>query len=498
VVRIKLFEMYAADVLASYRAVRQRIGKHPLYVVWFIFLDLAVFGGVVWFVALVINSGEAVQYPLEVADLLFLMFMAFLGKSLLDYYHLLIERPASVFLFSQPLSRHTIVASKLLTVSVYNLALLALGLGIITGFTFLHPGLYFVIPPYLVADAIILMLLASSIGLMYSVVSSLGSWPRKIAATIMYSPMVSLVWLFTLQLRWEGWQLTQALFIVWVLSLIAVPLSSHLILEAWNTMTSSRSKLHRRLSRERRPSWLRRLVSKEAYPVYEKELKTLLRKREGVGNAITLAGFVIFAFYFYSEVDQYLELPAFAIAALPILVVGLSLFLAVVLLALIPALGAISKDGRSTWVLKSMPVRTKHIIEGKLASISVMLPFIIVFVALPVPMLAGLPPISYLFSAMGAAVMFLLAAGIGIWLGAKYPNFTESISYSPDVMTMYIVMMLALFVSAFLLLPPLAIAFADKFLGFLILILALDVACVIFILGKREAEKLLGDLEVTF
>ena len=129
-------------------------------------------------------------------------------------------------------------------------------------------------------------------------------------------------------------------------------------------------------------------------------------------------------------------------------------------------------------------------------SILVMLPFIVVFVALPVPIIAGLPPISYLFSVLGAVTMFMLALGIGIWHGALYPNYHEGASYSPDIMTMYIVMMLCLFSSAVLLLPPLAIALSDKVLGFLVLVFSLDMACLIFIAGKRGAEKVLRSSEV--
>lgn len=497
---MRAFEIYAADVLGAYRAIVNRVTKHKAYSVWFILLMLLVFGGLVWFVALVINSEEVAAFPFEVNDLLFLFFMVFLGKSLLDYYHILIERPASVFLFVQPMSEMITVTGKLITVTVFNLTLLALGLGMITVFTHAHDGLYFVIPPYIIADTILLMLLASSIALMYSVLSGLSSWSRKITGTMMYSPMMFLIWLSVLQLRLDGWDLTKVLAIVYILSLITIPLSAVFIRESWNTMTSSVSRAHqfkRSGKTQESRSKFRRWLSPMALSVYEKEIKTLLRRREGIGNAITLVGFIIFAFYFYDQLGDYLDIPSSVIGLLPVLVVGLSLYLAVVLLCLIPALGTISKEGKGFWIIKSAPISEKDVLQGKALAIIVMLPFIIAFVALPVPILAGLPPISYLFSALGAAAMFMMAIGIGIWLGARYPNFHEHTSYSPDVMSMYIVMILCLVLSATLLIPPLAVAYIDKVLGFLALIMSTDIALLIFVLGMRGAEKSLEKMEVT-
>jgi hypothetical protein len=494
-----IFEIYSTDSLSGYRNLRRRMTKHWLYSTWSVFLAIVVLGFLVWLISFVIRTDAVTDFPLDLNDVLFLLFLAFMGKSMLDAYHTLIERQASVFLLAQPIPRAKVMAGKLVSISAFNLFLLAIGLGIITGLTLIHENMHFVIPPDIVCDAIILMMLASSAGLTYAVMSGLASWRRKLAGALLYSPVTAMLWLSMLQLRIAGWELTLVLLVIYVMSLAIFPITSYLILEAWNTMTSSKSTSHL-LARRHRSSFLASGVGKYFSPatgaVFDKEVKTLLRRREGIGNAITLLGFLVFAVYFYDQLEGFLTLPDFAVNLLPILVVGLSLYLAVVMLCLVPALGAVSRDGKGSWVLKVAPVTEGEVIRGKSLAIALMLPFIVVFVALPVPLLAGLPPISFLYSALGALAMFAMFTGIGIWHGARYPNFDEASGNSPDVMTMYTVMLMCLILSVMVLGVPLAIAFADKVLGTLALIFAVDISFFILVIGMRGASKSLARMEV--
>ncbi|MCK4757136.1 MAG: hypothetical protein KAS67_01650 [Thermoplasmata archaeon] len=487
-----IFEIYATNVLAGYRNMKKRLGSHILYTAWSILLMLMVFGALTWLIAFVINNSQEVSFPMEVSDIIFLYFMALLGKSLLDSYHLLIERPASAFYLIQPMANWKIVVGILISIIAFNLLLLCMGLGLITMFTLIHPAFYFVIPPYLVIDLILLTLIASTTGLAYGILSGLGTWRRKMAGSFLYSPMISLVWLFLLQLRMGGWELTEALALLFAASLICIPLSSHFILESWNTMTSSKSRSHL-LKRDFRSGPVSSLVKRRfgtvIMAVYDKEVRTLLRRREGIGNAITLIGFLVFAFYFYRQLEGYLELPGFAQDLLPIVIVGLSLFLAVVLLGLVPALGVVSKDGKSSWIFRSVPATGKEIITGKALSILLMLPFVIILVAIPVPLLTGLSFTSFVFSVLGAISMYVIATGLGIWHGTKYPNYNESSGNAPDVMTMYTMMLLCLFLFAFMLIPPIAIAFSDKILGLLALLFSVDISFLILVLGIKSAAR---------
>ncbi|MCK5024799.1 MAG: hypothetical protein KAR56_04195, partial [Thermoplasmata archaeon] len=171
------WEIFSADVLGGYRNMQKRLKKSRIYTVWSLIIMATAFFAVNGIIAFIIRSGEIADFPLDLNDILFLIFLVFMGKSLLDAYHYLIERPASVFLLMQPSRQSNIVLGKLMTTLVFNLALLAFGLGTVTAITFVHPFLYFVIPSDIIINLILLALLASIVGFTYAVLSGLGNWP---------------------------------------------------------------------------------------------------------------------------------------------------------------------------------------------------------------------------------------------------------------------------------------------------------------------------------
>ncbi len=486
--------------MTGYRNTLKRLNKNRLYSVWSLMVMVAAFGAVVGLISFISRSPEIEEFPLNLNDVLFLFFLVFMGKSLLDAYHYLVERPASVFLLVQPFGSDRIVLGKVLSIAVFNLALLAFGLGTMTAMTFLHPSLHFGIPPDIVLDLILLSLLATLVGFTYAVLSGLASWPRKLVAGAAFSPVMSLIYVVMGQMRLDGWDLTRTLVVLLVLALIGIPISAHFLLESWNTMTSSRSPLHpvrRRNGRGWTAKFMNRRFGTAVAAVYDSEVRSLMRKREGIGNAITLAGLLVFAIYFYNEFRNFLGFPGFLLDIIPVLVVGLALYLSVVSLGLVPALGAFSHDGKGAWVYRIVPVRESEIVKGKTLAVLLMLPFVLACVAVPIPLVSGLGWVAILFSAMGGMTMFLASTGLGIWYGARNPNFDESSGNAPDIMTMYTFMLLSLFLSAFLLLPPLLLAFSDKVLGFMMLLLALDISALILWLGMGGAAKGFSGLEIS-
>lgn len=495
-----VLEIYFADALTGYRNTQKRLRKNRIYSIWSVMVMMTAFGAVTALIALISRSEVIEGFPIDLNDVLFLFFLVFMGKSLLDTYHYLVERPASVFLLMQPFGSASIVLGKMLSITVFNLSLLAFGLGTMTAMTFIHPFLHFVIPPDIVLDLILLTLMASFVGFTYSVLSGLRNWARKLVGAALFSPVMSLAYIVMSQFRLTGWDLTLCLAGLTAFSLIGIPISAFLLLESWNTMTVSRSPEH--VARKNgRVGFTVRLVRQRfgsvVSSVYDSEVRTLLRKREGVGNAITLIGLLAFAIYFYDEFKNFIGLPPYLLNYVPILVVGLALYLSVVSLGLVPALGAFSHDGKSAWVYRTVPVQEKDIVLGKTLAVLLMLPFVILFVAIPIPLVSGLAPVAMLFTGMGATAMFMVATGIGIWHGARSPNYDESSGNAPDVMTMYTFMLVSLFLSVGMLLPPLAIAFADKFLGFLALVLALDLAFLILYTGIKGAARGFSRLELS-
>ncbi|MDD4308660.1 MAG: hypothetical protein PHU53_07650, partial [Thermoplasmata archaeon] len=171
-----VLEIYFADALTGYRNTQKRLRKNRIYSIWSVMVMMTAFGAVTALIALISRSEVIEGFPIDLNDVLFLFFLVFMGKSLLDTYHYLVERPASVFLLMQPFGSASIVLGKMLSITVFNLSLLAFGLGTMTAMTFIHPFLHFVIPPDIVLDLILLSLMASFVGFTYSVLSGLRNW----------------------------------------------------------------------------------------------------------------------------------------------------------------------------------------------------------------------------------------------------------------------------------------------------------------------------------
>ncbi|MBI5000003.1 MAG: hypothetical protein HZB92_00530 [Euryarchaeota archaeon] len=493
------FEIYSADVLGSYRSMRKRVSNNSLYALWSVALAIFSIAAVVWIIAFIARSQDALAFPLALNDVLFLVFMILFGKGMFDAYHLLVERPATVFLLTQPLRPGSVIAGKAVAITVLNLALVAFVLGSVTAMTFLGRSMHFVIPPFLVADITILTMLASSAGLAYAVLSGLSTWRRKLVAGALYSPVMSSVYVAMSQLKLDGWALTMALLVIYLISLCALPACSFLLLEAWNTMTSSKANAHpskRERGRSRLYALIEHRVGVPATAVLEMEVRTLLRRREGIGNAITIVGFIGFAFYMYGRLGAMVALSPRIAGLLPPMIVAMSIFIAANMLCLVSALGAFSKDGKAAWVVRVSPVSEEKVVRGKALSVMLMAPFIVAFVAVPLPLLAGLSWYSVLFAALGALAICATQTGLGLWFGARYPNFDEAHSNSPDVMTMYTVMLISLVACCALLIPPFALALSDKILGLLGLILAVDISFGILLVGMRGATRSYRNMEV--
>ncbi|MCI0482203.1 MAG: hypothetical protein L0213_11530, partial [Candidatus Dadabacteria bacterium] len=225
-------------------------------------------------------------------------------------------------------------------------------------------------------------------------------------------------------------------------------------------------------------------------------VRTLLRRREGIGNAITIVGFIGFAVYMSGRMETFIDLPSRFEWMVPVFVVAICLFLAATVLCLIPALGVVSKDGKAAWALRVSPVPESMVAQGKALSVFLMAPFVVAFVAVPLPLLTGMSWYACLFAALGGLAMCALHTGIGMWFGARYPNFDEAAGNAPDAITMYIVMLAALGASLLLLGPAVAVALNDRVLGVLALIFAVDLSFLVLVVGTRGAARQMKGMEL--
>jgi hypothetical protein len=135
-------------------------------------------------------------------------------------------------------------------------------------------------------------------------------------------------------------------------------------------------------------------------------------------------------------------------------IISIGLYLAAVLQCALIGLGSIGKEGRRFWILRSMPVTGRKIFNAKAFAILSFSPITVAGVALPLPLILGYSWWWVLFFVLSAIALILTFTGIGLILGAFYPNFDESRGGMPDIMSMYLTMIMCLVFGAFMITIP--------------------------------------------
>ena len=171
------------------------------------------------------------------------------------------------------------------------------------------------------------------------------------------------------------------------------------------------------------------------------------------------------------------------------------LFLGAVLEYVIPSLSFVGKESEKIWFLKSLPVSGKEIIMAKSYSQLLLMPVFVIMVALPLPLIIGLE-MAYLlmFTLMGLAMSFFFLA-IGVWAGARYPNMDPSVKGAPDIMTMYVMVMLCLLSSLVLFGVPAYIFMTDRFIALLDMVLVVAFSVLMLFASIGNAGKKVDLLE---
>ena len=110
------------------------------------------------------------------------------------------------------------------------------------------------------------------------------------------------------------------------------------------------------------------------------------------------------------------------------------------------------------------------------------------------------------FFVVETLVLVCAFTGIGLWVGAAYPNFDESRGGTPDVMSMFLMSLLCLGVAVLILGigglalagPPIGFRWGGLANGVLVMVLSLEVGLALLLWGVLRAAKRYGALEVRF
>jgi len=484
---MRAFALHAADLLQATRITGRRFRRQPLALPWFLMLLL----GSLW---LLLKTAELAAtgtvdtgLALSPGSLLFSAFLLSLGKGAVDGYYRLVRHPPLVFALAQPVSRARLLGAKMATVFSVNLGFLALALGTATA---LLLALHMDVPaggpfvPALVAAVIG----GLGSGVAFSVAASLSTWRRKGAALALLAGFPAIAWIALIQTDPGLTAQLGVLALLAVLAPAAALASSPWLVEAWNAQAASRPGVVRLAGSYRLPTMT---VAEAA--VFTKEVKTAWRKRETALALATLAflGIALVAVKFLMG-----ELPSsrFARAILPTMTLA-GVFAGAAVTLTVRGLATLGGEHESLWILRTSPVRGREVLLGKLAAHGVVIPAIVA-ASLPLPLVAGFPWDTTLLVATASVAVSFLALAIGVYFGARSPNFDRSTGGLPDSFAMYGVFILALIACVVFVAPAGAVFASDRFLGILGMVLAADLALLVVYGVHRVSGPRLDALEI--
>ncbi len=464
---------------------------HPIMTAWFIILLITGFWGALY----LIEYASTIENPLITpsrGDIIFVLFFFIFVKSTVEMSDNTLRNKKLKHLFSSPISIRGILYVRFLKIFWYNMLLVALSASIVSLlvplFDISLPIDYFFFP-HLYA----LFLLAPLVGTNLAVISHLKSIPKRLVGIAVYGQIITLVWRIT------HINILATTFFIYVgilttLSLAVLFLIPPLFLESWKkgvtTATESPLRLHQA------GDFLPQRIPKAIRRVAEKEILIRWRRREAPASIgiVVLIGVALLYFLHLLGPKPDLDL-GLGKYFYPILI-GMSLYLAVVLQTVIPSLSLFGREGSRLWVLKTLPVKSTDIVWGKTISMLFYTPLIPLAIAIPLPLILGYPPLLVLFSFFVSVVMIFSFTGLGVWAGSRFPNFNEEVDGAPDVMTMYTILIACLIVGAVLTAYPMFVFQIDRIVGVLTIIFSADVSALILHLLVDNSAKSYESIEV--
>jgi hypothetical protein len=487
--------VYAADSLTAYRAFIERVRKHPLMTAWFIVLMLAatwIALKVTDFIAL--NDLSTGDFTVQPHTLLLVFFLILMGKSVVDTNSRATQNKEMLMIISQPVNVYEALWGKFAYITMSNLALLALASGTVTAMRAVFtPDLY--VPFWFVGTLVPLALLASAMGFTFSIITSQPSLLRRLAGVAIFSQLASALYLSYDNLQSTPNYLIPATMFLYAVALCAVPVASRFFLDAWNAEVSGTEGVVQKMGRGASGRFFRALTKwmrPDSRELLRKELVINISRKEVGGTIFTIIGLAVVLLYLKSRVGGTLNTPFFSLIY-PLLVC-IGLYTAAVLQYAMLGLSSLGKEGKNFWILKHLPVKSERIFEAKAGALLVFTPIIVVAVAIPLPLVANMGADWVLFFIIAALALAFGYTAIGLVTGTMFPNFDEGTRGTPDVMTMYLVMMACLVLGALVIGIPGYIMGKDHVLGVLAMIFSADMmaAALVASIGKsaRNYDKM--------
>jgi len=490
------FRVYAIDVLSGYRGMFRRFGKHRLMALWFVVLMLAFVGIVLEAIHLIRHGSLSEALTLDDRTVYMFAFFALLGKTVAETQFRIIKAPELVHLFSLSIRPSSLVAGKVVRVVMFNLLLLALGLGI-------GAMEYIILPvdiplnPWVFLSVIVLTILASFLGFSFVVFNSLRKLKKRVS--LMFSiilPVFVFYYLITYT-KLAHQTMFYAFVATMLIGILPLLVANRYFLEAWNAANAPDAGRVR--SVYKRGSLLMRWATRWLDPLtdtlVEREIAEKMRSREFVGTVITVVAVAGGIVWSTGGVEN-IEFPSWMITWFfePSLI-GIGVFIGALLEPGMSALSSVGKEGKKIWILKTSPLPGRTITRSMGVANLIAMPFLVVSMGVFVPLYLGYGLRAVVFTAFSVLALCMTYVGIGLWMGAKYPSFDSAFRGTPDIVTIYLFAMVCLAIGGVLMGIPYAIYITDNVLGILAMVLAADMGLAFMLFGMERSGKAFDRME---
>ena len=153
----------------------------------------------------------------------------------------------------------------------------------------------------------------------------------------------------------------------------------------------------------------------------------------------------------------------------------------------VPGLAALGKELDRLWIVRSLPVPGRTAYAAKTFAIVLFVPAVLLGVALPLPIFAGFPLTVTAFIALVSLAACLILAALGVFVGARSPNFDPNTGGLPDSIVMYNVFLAALVLAFLVIAAPTAAYQFDRVLGIMGAAAMADLAALAVVLSAKSA-----------
>jgi hypothetical protein len=475
---MSFYAVYAADVIDAFRALSVRVRRRRSGVLWFALL----FAGSVWIALKLVEISLTVGLPANLqvttGTLLFAAFFGMLAKGAVDAYHRAIHPESLVLQLKQPVSRGAVALGKFLTVLWFNLAFVAAALALAV--VFVASGIRVPLPWEFAASLILAVVSGLASGFALAVLGSLSTWRRKVAGLASYAPVIGFGYASLVAADASLRDSVIVLVILAAVSLVAVVASAQFLVEAWNNQSAGRR-------RPGKPRHYVRLADAKLEALVDLELKTMVRKRQLLLTFGTILVVGIATLSTYSIVGQPAGLPPSVAGIFYPFILAASIYVAAATQLTVPGLAALGKELDRLWIVRSLPVPGRTAYSAKTLAILLFVPAVLLGVALPLPILAGFPVAVTAFIALVSLAACLILVALGVFAGARSPNFDPNTGGLPDSIAMYNVFLAALVLAFLVIAVPAGVYQFDRILGILAAVLVADLAALAVVLSAKSA-----------